>query len=779
MVKKKRNTPDKPKGPIDAVTIAMSSNASPGPVRSVKQTVSHPTGPKSLTDRAPAEITRRDWTIPLLTLMMVFTPGLGVPNEEMLQDTLKSIIASFATLIAALIFFWQQRNRREALRWHGIMVLPIALMLYALIGMTWAHTYLSGVEAIRWFIFSLIVWLGLNTITRDKFHLIAAGIHWGAVLAALWTALQFWFDFKYFPQGPNPASTFVNRNFYAEYAACTIPFSIFLLYRARSISQICIHAFTAAFVVVTIFMTGTRGALTATWLQLLVLLPLIGFLYRKQLPFSLWNSERRILAIGIYMSTLIGLSLINSGNPLIASENKGNPVSAINRAFARTGSISTNDYSLGVRFIMWKATINIIQKRPWSGVGAGSWEADLPLYQAEGSQLETDYYVHNEFLQLLAEYGLTGWLFLLLLFSYLIVAAWRTLRAQDADSLAEAPIRAIALTSLLALFIVSNVGFPWRMASTGAMFALCLAVLAASDGRLYRTSIWGCMRMNWRPALSQFGAVITMMCLALAAYITQQAAECERKIVKATKIALTITASGDYANPKWDKSKAEMLQLIKEGIDINPHYRKITPMVADELAKWGDWKNATWVWESVVSSRPYVVAIMSNVARGYATLGNIDKALVYLERSKRIQPKAPSVRSLEVVLLSRSGKESKALDLAREAIDLKIYDHDLVNAAFVLAWRAGDFQFALKTLDIRMKEWPTTRVLGLLQLGNLYTTGLKDSGKAFESFKTAMDATSPDQRQSLLPQIPPVYWPKLGFGHITPVMPNQTSSTKK
>ncbi len=57
--------------------------------------------------------------------------------------------------------------------------------------------------------------------------------------------------------------------------------------------------------------------------------------------------------------------------------------------------------------------MRIIQKRPITGVGAGAWEVDIPLYQTEGSQLETDYYVHNEILQLLAEYGLVGWLFLL------------------------------------------------------------------------------------------------------------------------------------------------------------------------------------------------------------------------------------------------------------------------------------------------------------------------------------------------------------------------------
>ena len=66
----------------------------------------------------------------------------------------------------------------------------------------------AGVEAVRWFIFSLLVWVGLNTLSRDRVPMLALGIHLGAVTAALWTALQFWVDFKLFPQGPNPASTF-------------------------------------------------------------------------------------------------------------------------------------------------------------------------------------------------------------------------------------------------------------------------------------------------------------------------------------------------------------------------------------------------------------------------------------------------------------------------------------------------------------------------------------------------------------------------------------------
>ncbi len=783
MAKKKRNAPDKSSGngnggasrPDFGNGTAAWVTASSAPMGGAIPQTSRYKAPAAM----PLEITRGDWTALIFALTIFFAPALGVPHEEMLQDTLKSIVVAFGALGAALLFFWQQRERRDGLRWHALMWLPLALMVYALGSMAWAHTYLGGVEAVRWFIFSLLLWLGMNTLNRDRSIWIAWGIHWGVVVASLWAALQFWVDFRFFPQGPNPASTFVNRNFFAEFAVCTIPFSALLLARSRQFAQILVMALTSGFVIVTILMTGTRGALAAMWLQLLVILPVIGVLYRQRMGFHHWDAGRRIIAIGTLLATIIGLGLIPTGNQKLAEEGRG--INALQRGFTRTSQIQRDDYSLSVRFIMWKATSTIIQKRPLSGVGAGAWESDIPLYQAEGSQLETDYYVHNEFLQLLAEYGLVGWLFLLLMFAYLLRAAWQTIRNQTPEGQAEAPLRAIVLTTLLALFIVSNVGFPWRMASTGALFSLCLAMLAASDARLGQNGWTAAQRLNWRPGFSQTSAVLTMLCLALAVFITRQAAECESKIVKATKIALTISQSGDYHNPKWDKPKAEMLRLIKEGTDINPHYRKITPMVADELAKWGDWKNATWVWETVVSSRPYVVAIMSNIARGYATMGNATKALEYLDRSKKIQPKASSVRSLEVVLLSRTGQEAKALQMVRDALADNVYDYDLVNAGFILGWRAGDYVTAIKAMDLRLNDWPATRVQGYIQLGNMYTTGKHDPAKALESFKKAMELAPEAERRALLPQIPPAVWPKIGFANAIPVLatPTQTSAASK
>ncbi|TAG34835.1 MAG: O-antigen ligase domain-containing protein [Polaromonas sp.] len=663
----------------------------------------------------PLEPAGSSRTVAILAVMVFLTPALGVPYEEMLQDTLKSMLVSFAALAAGLLFFLHQRQPTNALRWHGVMWLPLGLMAYALGSMVWSHTYLGGVEATRWFVFSLLLWLGLNTLSRERAPQLIAAIHWGAVVASSWTALQFWFDWRFFPQGPNPASTFVNRNFFAEFVVCTLPFSALLLAQARSTPRVALLALTLGLNIVALMMTGTRGALSALWLllvpllTLLLALPLLAVLGRKRSPLSNWNSSRRWLAGGVLLATVFGLGLTSTGNPKIVADSGGAAVTAFDRAFKRTASISVDDTSLNVRFVMWRATARIIWAHPVTGIGAGAWEAVVPLYQNDGTQIETDYYAHNEPLQLLAEYGVTGLAFLLALWIYLLYAAWATWRNRSAQALSEAPLRCAVLASLLALMWVSNIGFPWRLATTGSLFALSLALLAASDARLSNPGPLRAVLVSFKPMHARGMAAVMVVCLALAGTISQQAMAVEKKLVTAVKIALAISASGDANHPQWDPFKNNLLTLTREGVAINPHYRKITPMVADELGRWGDWQNAVWVWESVVASRPHVVVILANIARGHAQLGNHAKAMQYLARCEALQPRSAYVRSLKLVLLSRQGREAEALKLAKQSLQEGIYDADLLNTTHLLGTQGRDAELAAQSLALRQQHFPDAK----------------------------------------------------------------------
>jgi O-antigen ligase len=706
------------------------------------------------------------WPALLLCLMMVLAPGLGYPGEEMLQDTLKSIVVSFFALAGILVFFATLRKKDAkdgTVLFHRVLLLPVALLLYALGSMVWSHTYLGAVEAVRWFVFGLIFLLGVNTLTLGRVTHLAWGIHIGAVVASLWAALQFWFDFKLFAQGPNPASTFVNRNFFAEFVVCTLPFSVLLLTRVKDKTSVFLLTFSLGFNIVALMMTGTRSALIAL-LLLLVVVPVILVAFRKQLASTGWRRGHLVAIMAILATSVFLLGSVNSGNPkVIAESGQGN---AIDRALARTASMAkAAEYSKGsfsVRAVMWQETGRMIKANPLAGVGAGAWEVQAPRYQTAGSQLETDYYPHNEILQLVAEYGLIGWLFLGALVSYLVWAAYTTWSDRSEQAKQEAPLRALTLASLLAFLLVSNAGFAWRMAATGALFALSLAILAASDIRLGAGIGWLWRALPCKPSRSAAAMYAMAVCTALALYIAQQAVECEAKIVRAIKIALAISHSGQPNDPRWQSARAEMLGLLREGVAINPHYRKLTPVAADAMAQWGDWGNATWLWESVLKSRPHIVLMLANAARGQMRAGDFQKSQDYLDRAKNIQPSAPSLVSLELMLWGQTGREQAAAERAKALLNEGKFDHDLIQTAYFLGRLTRNPSLAIQAMELGIRAWPAKAADGWLKLGNIYdSVEAKNEGKAIQAYRAALQATPETYKNAMLEKIPPVYRPKL------------------
>ena len=112
-------------------------------------------------------------------------------------------------------------------------------------------------------------------------------------------------------------------------------------------------------------------------------------------------------------------------------------------------------------------------------------------------------------------------------------------------------------------------------------------------------------------------------------------------------------------------------------------------------------------------------------------------------RSSRGRPQSGRWKS---ILLSRTGQEAQALALARQAIADNIYDYDLANATFVLAWRAGDYDLAVRAMRVRMVGWPASRAEGYFQLGTMYDTGLQDTEQALAAFTQAL-ALAPDSER--------------------------------
>lgn len=715
-----------------------------------------------------ANTSPRDLAALLLALMVLAVPALGVSHPLLLQGSLKAMVVVFLALAATAVFLWQQRQQPTPVWLHPLLWLPLGLLLYALGSMLWSHPYLATVEAVRWGVFALLLFLGLNTLTQARTTTLAWGLHLGASVAALWAALQFWFDWQFFPQGADPASTFANRNFFAEFLICTLPFSTLLLGRLTSKRAVFGLMLSIGFNVVALMMTGTRSALVSL-LLLGPLLPFIAARYRTQWGSKGWTGTHRLGLALVLLVTVGGLGSIPTTNVRLGAESVYG--SAIDRTLRRSLSVTKADeYSEGSsaqRLIMWKGTLRMLAAHPLAGVGAGAWEVQIPRYQEAGSEAEYSDFPHNELLQLVAEYGLVGWLFLLSLLGYLWRTAQHTWTNRSPEGLLEAPLRAYVLTSMLVLLLVSNAGFPWHMATTCALMALNLALLAASDARLAsnldnRLPTPGLRQLAWPRGLFWPALVALVLASGTAVYVSAQAVASEARLLQASQLAKRIVDSGQPEAPQWDADKAQVLQLLGEGMAINPHQRQLSGEVADALATWGDMAHATQVWQTVLASRPNIVIMLAYVARAHALAGDLAQATPYFDRARALQPQAPVVQALEVLMLKRSGQPIQAATRAQALLQGGAHDPDLVQLGYELGLQLHQPALALLALQSGIAAMPELAADGWRLMAELYASNeLNDDAKALQAYQTALALTPLYQRSALLEQIPPRYRSRL------------------
>jgi O-antigen ligase len=535
--------------------------------------------------------------IGILCAMLVMLPATGSFNEFLLQDTLKSAIASLSALTALTIFLIHNKT----IKFHRILWAPSILFLHAGLSALYSHSYLAYVELIRWAIFSIIVLLVTNCATKYSEIRIAWSIHCGAIFAALWGSLQFWNDFQLFAQGPKPASTFVNKNFFAEFMVCSLPMAGIIIRNSKQNLVIYSTIIAIAFELNSIFITGCRSAIVMA----IIISPFLFYL-----SLSRKRNIIKLVSFFILITSVFLFQKIPSG--LMPKE--------VTQPLSRASSLLNQDEyvagSSGIRLKLWNTSINMLKDKYVTGVGAGAWEVQAPRYQENNQMLEIDYYAHNEYLQLLAEYGIAGILSIVIFVSSAFIRSKENYKKTNP----------FFLMGFFALAGVSLTGFPWHLAGTLSLLAVYTGLLIARNKSKTITIPTG----TTITALTCGTAIVTCI------YVTFLAFECERKLITAIKLCYTIVGSADPMNEQWNPSKERIIKLTNEAISINPHYRKLTPIVAESILRWNDVKNSIAIYESIHQSRPYVGAIIVNLAHLNHHIGNEQKSRYYFDQLKKI-----------------------------------------------------------------------------------------------------------------------------------------------
>jgi len=149
--------------------------------------------------------------------------------------------------------------------------------------------------------------------------------------------------------------------------------------------------------------------------------------------------------------------------------------------------VSSDELTAGARTHLWAETIPLIRAYPLFGCGLGGYETAFSKFKVSGV-LETDDFAHNDYLQLLAELGLVGFLIVAGLAFFVVRMAVRgAVRSSDP----EARYFAVACTGALAAILLHSLAdFNLYIPANAMLLAWIAGMTAGNRLQVSRIGAW-------------------------------------------------------------------------------------------------------------------------------------------------------------------------------------------------------------------------------------------------------------------------------------------------
>jgi O-antigen ligase len=207
--------------------------------------------------------------------------------------------------------------------------------------------------------------------------------------------------------------TFLEPLFFANFML--IPFYL-SLYKYITDRQVNIYFWSVFLSGTVIFLTLSRGAIFALLVSMAVFSILI-FFRDKKLRTGLYKSF--MLIIASFLLALFLIFAISGSNGIKSYFNQANNVSDVQS----DQQLNPKDFQR-TRNNTFKTSLEIIKENPFSGIGAGAFGA-LPQFKdlREMGNYQT---VNNEYLEILIEEGIIGFLLISLFLIYYLIGLWQS-----------------------------------------------------------------------------------------------------------------------------------------------------------------------------------------------------------------------------------------------------------------------------------------------------------------------------------------------------------------
>jgi len=304
---------------------------------------------------------------------------------------------------------------------------------------------------------------------------------------------------------------------------------------------------------------------------------------------------------------------------------------------------------LGVRGLLWRASLGLVGEAPLTGAGAGQFQAAFPPYRDAReielsrhgvcSELDTEVeHAHNDYLQVLVELGLPGGL---LFAAFALLVARRALAA-----LGEVEASATAL-AVLALLVNSGVHAPLgaNPASAPLAFALFGCLFARGTPRrsaALAVALPALVALPLAPALLRHGRALDQHLRSAAELAARaQAGDDEPVLAQLARTADEALARALAAEPRSAPAlllaarlapAEERVAAFERVLSVRPHSAEAWEQSGTDQARRGRSEDARRRYLAALALSPTHPRILRNLARLECVQGEVALGLEALAR---------------------------------------------------------------------------------------------------------------------------------------------------
>ncbi|MEO5801991.1 MAG: O-antigen ligase family protein [Verrucomicrobiota bacterium] len=537
----------------------------------------------------------------------------------------------------------------------------LAFVLYAIVRYHLAPIeYVARLELIKILVYAFLFFAILNNLNRqESTQLLTLTLIALAFALSIFAIFQFithhekiWGMIK--PEGYvlRGSGTFINPNHFAGFVEMILPVALaYTLIGKISYAAKIILGYASLMLLVGIGLTLSRGGWIASSLALLIFFTVL--LFQRQFR----------------IHSIVGLALLLALGVVVMVKAQ--------ESHTRFKRLLASDKIDDDRFRYWNSAIQIWREDIWLGAGPAHYDYRFRQYRPESIQGRPQY-VHNDYLNTLADWGLVG-LGLIASFIALFYAGvfktWRAIRRSVNNNHKKSNKTALVLggsLGVLAMLFHSALDFNMHIPAN-AITAITLVALVTTYLRFATESFW----FRWE----RIGKIsLTIIGMAGLIYLGQQGVRqtqqelwlrraSQEEVYSDRKLALLKKAfevepknfgvaywigeifrtRSFYGISGYELLAQEAMQWFQRGIDSNPHdpYSYLGyGMCLDWLGKTNE---AGPYFKRVSQLDPNSAFMTAHQGWHMVQLGDYARAKKYFERSENLQPNTLAESYLEII----------------------------------------------------------------------------------------------------------------------------------